>query len=286
MSQLTDYAENKIADFFRGQGLTLPANWYFAFGTAADDASFTEISVTGYARVAVARSLANFAGTQADGSTTASVGTSQHKTSNNVLIDFGTPSGSPVTATHVGLFDASTSGHCWVWYKRDNSISVGSSAAVSIAIGAAAFFVGLANGCSDYLANKFIDLFFRAQAFTWPATLYFAAYTAAPNNAGGGTEVAAIDYSRPSLVPSLTSLSGTQSAGSTTASTGTGGVILNNAVLNYPTPSSSWGSVLAEGIKDAATVGNLLFWGAISPKTVGIGAPLTHAISSISITIA
>jgi hypothetical protein len=76
----TDYAENKIADaLFRGQSLGAPASFYVGLSTTAcsDSSPGTEVSTsgTGYARVAVTSSLANWAGTQAAGSTTASSGT-------------------------------------------------------------------------------------------------------------------------------------------------------------------------------------------------------------------
>lgn len=77
---LTDFAENKLIDaVFRGQALGAPATFYVALFTTAcsDSAAGTEVSTigTGYARAAVTSSLANWAGTQAAGSTTASSGT-------------------------------------------------------------------------------------------------------------------------------------------------------------------------------------------------------------------
>jgi hypothetical protein len=281
MSQFTDFGENKLADFLRGQGLAaLAGSWFIALGSAASDSSFTEITVTGYARVGVSRSTANF------DNTAASSGTS-HKTANTNAIAFGTPSGANQTATHVGLFDASSGGNCWIWIPLDNPITVGSSATVTLAAGLLQMVVGLTSGCSDYLANALVDLLFRAVAYTWPATIYLAAYTVSPTNAGGGTEVPALDYARVALVPSLSTLSGTQSAGSTVASSGASGAISNNGTLAYPTATTSWGTVVAEGFKDASTAGNLLLYGPLgSPKTVGVTAPLTHAAGSIVITVA
>lgn len=286
MSQFTDYGENKIADFMRGLGLSLPGGWYFALGTAAADSSFTEIVVTGYSRTLISRAAASFDNTQKDLTTAASIGTS-HKTANTNAISFGSPSGSAVTATHVGLFDASSAGNCWIWLPLDASISVGGGAAVSIGAGLVAFVLGLSSGCSDYLANQLVDLIFRGLAFSWPATIYLAGYTVTPTNAGGGTEVAALDYSRVALVPSATSLSGTQAPGSTTASTGTGGVISNNAILAYPLATSAWGTVVAAAFLDAPSGGNLLLWGPLSAaKTVGTTAPLSFAAGTVAITIA
>ncbi len=82
---------------------------------ALNSGTFTEASYAGYNRVGVAASLANFAGTQGAGTTTASSGTSG-ETSNNLAVPFGAP-----TSTQAGLvvgiaqFDASTAGDEMDW---------------------------------------------------------------------------------------------------------------------------------------------------------------------------
>ena len=73
MSQLTDFAENKLADMARGQAWTLPANLFVGFASAATDNAVTELSGSGYARAAAPRALGTWAGTQAVGSTLASL---------------------------------------------------------------------------------------------------------------------------------------------------------------------------------------------------------------------
>lgn len=287
MSQMTDHMENKLADFARGQALTLPASWYFGLLSAASDASVTELSGTGYGRIARARSLANFAGTQGAGTTLASTGTS-HTTSNNAVVDWGTSGSAWGTATHVGVFDASSGGNCWMIFQLGAPMVIGSGAAVSIAAAGIVFTLGATGGLTDYAANKLIDLIFRAQAYTWPANLYAALFTAAPSNAGGGTEVSGGAYARAAIASSLAAWSGTQSAGSTVASSGTGGRISNNATLTYPAATASWGTVSHEGLYDAASAGNLMFWGALSAaRTVNAGGPAqSHPADTIAITLA
>lgn len=92
-------------------------------------------------------------------------------------------------------------------------------------------------------------------------TLYFALMTTAPTDAGGGVEVSGGNYSRVAVLCSLANLAGTQSAGSTTASTGTGGTTSNNTTLQYPTASASWGTVVAIAVYDRPTGGNLIDFG-------------------------
>ncbi len=273
MSQLTNYAENKLADMARGQGLTLPGSWYFGLASAASDSAVTELTGTGYAREAVARSLANFAGTQAAGSVLASSGTS-HATSNNGDVDFGNAGSAWGTASHLVLFDASTAGNAWMLFELETPLVIGNGDPVLFEAGSVAFTLGLAGGMSHYLANKLIDLIFRGQAYTWPASLYAALYTSATTGAGGGTEVSGGGYARPALTSSLAALSGTQAAGSTVASSGTGGRISNNAEITFAAaPSADWGDVTHGALRDAATLGNLMWHGALNaPKSIVAGA--------------
>lgn len=286
MSQFTNYGENKLADFFRGAGLTLPASWHIQALSAYSESSTTEVTTIGLSRVAVTRSLANWAGTQGDGSILASSGSS-HITSNNVAIDLGTATGS-ATIVGVGLFDASTGGNCWAVWEFESPLSVVSSDPVILEVGQLKFTLGLLGGVSNYLSNKLVDLLFRAQAYTYPASIFHALYTSAPSNAGGGTEVGGgVGYARAELVVSTTNISGTQSVGSTAASSGTAGRISNNIAVAHPAPSGSWGTVTYGGWHDASSAGNLLFWRTLSkPSTIGAGAlPPTYQADKAGFTI-
>lgn len=125
---------------------------------------------------------------------------------------------------------------------------------------------------SDYLENKIIDYVLRAQAFTAPATVYVALFTANPSDTGGGTEVSGGSYARVSVSSSLANWAGTQSAGSTTASTGTGGTTSNNGAITFAAPTANWGTITGMGVFDASTSGNLLFYSALTTnKTVNNG---------------
>jgi len=122
---------------------------------------------------------------------------------------------------------------------------------------------------SDYLENKLIDQIFRGQAFSFPATIYVALFTANPSDSGGGTEVSGGSYARVAVTGSLANWAGTQGAGTTTASTGTNGTTSNNNTITFPAPTANWGVVSGFGLFDAASAGNLLIWGALTvSKTV------------------
>jgi hypothetical protein len=289
MSNMTNFMENKLADFFRGQGLTLPTNWYLGLGSAASDGSFTELSGAGYARLTVPRSLVNFAGTQGAGTTLASTGTS-HETSNNIDLDWGSPSSDWGLASYVGFFDASTSGNCWMYVPITTlTLLLGSpSDPAVVAAGDLVMQMGFNTGCTDYLANKLIDLIFRAQAFSWPSSTWLALFTVAPTNGGAGTECSGSGYARQAIVSSLLEWSATNSPVSTAASSGTSGAIYNITAVTFDAPLGPWGTLVAAGLKDASTAGNLLFYGDLARLvTVNTGGtPPNAAAGEIELLVA
>jgi hypothetical protein len=140
---------------------------------------------------------------------------------------------------------------------------------------------------SDFLENKLIDQLFRGQTAPTTTTLYVGLLTAAPSDSGGGTEVSGGSYARVSVASSLANWAGTQAAASTVASSGTGGQTSNNAAITFPTPAATWGTVTHFGIYDAASAGNLLFWGALTiSKTINQADTVTFPAASLSITFA
>lgn len=141
---------------------------------------------------------------------------------------------------------------------------------------------------SNYLENNLIDFILRGQSFTPPATVYVALFTVAPSDSGGGTEVSGGSYARVGVTSSLANWAGTQSAGSTTASSGTGGATSNNNAITFADPTANWGSIVAVGLFDASSGGNLLFHGSLTtPKTVNDGDPgPVFAAGELDITLA
>lgn len=123
---LTDYAENKIYDaLLRGQALGNPATWHVALSTSlrSDSAAPVEPAGNGYARVAVAASLANFSGTQAAGSTVASTGT-DGTGENNVVITFPTSTGAWGNIQSVWFMDALAAGNGWISIDLNSPLNV------------------------------------------------------------------------------------------------------------------------------------------------------------------
>lgn len=140
-----------------------------------------------------------------------------------------------------------------------------------------------AQALSDYVENKSIDLLLRAQAWTAPSTINVGLSTAACSDSSIGTEVTGGSYARVAVTASLANWAGTQSAGSTSASSGTGGQTSNNAAVTFPTPSAGWGTVTHFFLHDGT---NLLVCQALTTsKTINSGDSVSFAIGAITLTL-
>lgn len=124
---------------------------------------------------------------------------------------------------------------------------------------------------SDYLENAILNATLRGQAWTAPATVYLALYTADPTDAKTGTEVSGGAYVRQAI----------------TFNAPVNGVAISSPDVLFPIASASWGTVTHIGILDASTVGNLLYHGALTnTKTIASADQLKIAAGDVSITLA
>jgi hypothetical protein len=143
-----------------------------------------------------------------------------------------------------------------------------------------------AQALSDYAENATVDALFRGQSLGAPATLYFGLSTTACSDSSFGTEVTGGSYARKDVTASLANFAGTQSAGSTTASTGTGGQTSNNAAITFVTPTAGWGTVTHWFIADASTSGNIWICDDLTTsKTINSGDSVSFAIAAMTITL-
>ncbi|GBL46223.1 phage protein [Sulfuriferula multivorans] len=139
---------------------------------------------------------------------------------------------------------------------------------------------------TDFAENKIVDATLRAQAIGTPVTWYVALYTVCPTDSTAGTEVTGGSYARVAVTAGLAAWAGTQAAGSTVASSGTGGTTSNNAVITFPTPTAGWGTVVCWGITDAATAGNLWIYAALTiSKTINTGDAVSFAAGAATFQI-
>lgn len=126
----------------------------------------------------------------------------------------------------------------------------------------------MAGNISNYLENKLLDHFLGTTSYTMPGAVYVALYTVAPSDAGGGTEVTGGSYAR-------------QSAAFSAASSGATSNSSNIDFANMPSCT-----VVAIGVHDALTSGNLLVWGTLTAnKSLDSGDTLRIASGDLDISI-
>ena len=121
---------------------------------------------------------------------------------------------------------------------------------------------------TDSLENELIDFLIRGQTYTPPANWYIGLLTAAPSDSAAGTEVTGGSYARVAVASSMANWAGTQGAGTTVASTGTGGTTSNNNAITFPAPTANWGTVTNFGFYDAASGGTLKIHAALTTPRV------------------
>lgn len=125
---------------------------------------------------------------------------------------------------------------------------------------------------SNYLEDALINAVLRNTSYSSPATVYLALYTSNPDEGDTGTELSGNGYSRQSIAFNAPS----------------NGAATNNGDVAFTASGGNFGTVTHIGIFDAATTGNLLFYGALTAsKTVNDGETLTFADGSgVTVTLA
>lgn len=112
-------------------------------------------------------------------------------------------------------------------------------------------------GLSDYAEEAILDDIFNISSWTKPASMYVALLTAAPSDAGGGTEVSGNAYARVQVTNDGTTWSRSAST------------VSNGVAITFPSPSpSGWGTVTHVALYDAASSGNLICWAALTSNLV------------------
>ena len=133
---------------------------------------------------------------------------------------------------------------------------------------------------SNYLENKVLNHVFGGTSYSAPATLYVGVFTTAASDTDLGTEVSGGSYARQSVAMTVSGTSPTQAA--------------NNAAIEFPEATASWGTITYAGIFDASTGGNMLAWAQLTdpidavtplPKTITTGDILRIAPGNIKVTL-
>ena len=84
-----------------------------------------------------------------------------------------------------------------------------------------------------------------------PTAWYLGLFTAAPGEAGGGTELSGSGYARQSITFTVS-----------------GNNASNNAAIEFPTASGSWGTITPGAVFDASTSGNMIAYASLTASKV------------------
>lgn len=128
---------------------------------------------------------------------------------------------------------------------------------------------------SDYLEQKLLDHLFGLAAYTAPATMYLALFTALTSGETPTvTEAAGGSYARVAITNDAT---GWSRASNT---------VTNDNILTFTTATGSQGTVTHWGLYDASSGGNLLIYGELpSPTAIVNGTTFRVAAGQLSITL-
>ena len=127
-------------------------------------------------------------------------------------------------------------------------------------------------GFSNDAEGKVLDHIFKLAAYTQP-TLYVGVSTADPGEDGATlAEPSGNAYAR---------------VATTAASWGrTGAEVSNAAQLAFPEATGSWGSLTHFAVFDAATAGNIVFYGALTTaKAIAANETLRFPIGNLTFTL-
>ena len=134
----------------------------------------------------------------------------------------------------------------------------------------------MAGSMADYLENAVLLHVTKGTAYTQPTHLYLALYTAAPTDAGGGTEVPNTNAYVRQIVDAWT-----VSATSPTQAQ-------NTNLITFPAATpAGWGTIVAWGLLDALAsgAGNLLWWGDGLSQLIGINGVAEFLANAITLTL-
>ena len=123
------------------------------------------------------------------------------------------------------------------------------------------------------LSNTFetttLQWLFTNTSVTRPTSWHLALYTVAPGEGGGGTECSGTSYARQSFTMTVS-----------------GDTATNAANIEYAVAGSSWGTLVAVGVFDAATSGNLIAYGNLTAsKTIDTGDVFRVPAGDLDITL-
>jgi hypothetical protein len=122
---------------------------------------------------------------------------------------------------------------------------------------------------TNYLSNALANAVVRNTSYTSPTSVYCALYSTAPTASTSGTELSGSGYSRQVV----------------TFNAPSAGVATSNIAVTFGNATANWSPVVAVGIVNASTSGNLLYFNTVSTQNVLSGQSLTIGSGNITVTM-
>lgn len=263
MGSLSNYAETALVNHVCGTAYTPAATIYLALATgdptdAGTGASMSEVANSGsYARKAITFGAANSRAVAQSGTVT-----------------FDQASGAWGTISHWAIVDSGThgAGNMLAYGALDTNKSVVSGNTPSVASGQVTVTAS-AGGFATAAVHKLLDLMFRNQAYSQPAT-YVALTTATISDstvAGSMSEVSGGDYAR----VLVNKVGGASPAWNSVAN----GATDNANAVTFTTASASWGTVVASALVSSSSGAGDVLWydNAVADQAVASGDTVQFA---------
>ena len=122
---------------------------------------------------------------------------------------------------------------------------------------------------SDTFETTTLKWLLTADAVTRPTAWYIGLFTAAPSDAGGGTEVSGGSYARKSV-----------------AFTVSGNLATNSAAVEFDVATADWGIITSVAVFDAVSGGNMIAYATLTAsKTISNGDVLRVPANDLDITM-
>ena len=122
---------------------------------------------------------------------------------------------------------------------------------------------------SDTFETTTLKWLLTADAVTRPTAWYIGLFTAAPSDAGGGTEVSGGSYARKSV-----------------AFTVSGNLATNSAAVEFDVATADWGIITSVAVFDAVSGGNMIAYATLTAsKTIANGDVLRIPLNELDITM-
>ena len=136
------------------------------------------------------------------------------------------------------------------------------------------------SAASNYLENKVLDHVLRVASYSQPSGLHLALFTNTSGNAAANLEAG-------TLTDEISTSGTAYGRKAVTFAAASSGSSATSATVTFDTATANWGTISHVAVMDAATSGNVLFWGAVTTaKTIETGDTFQVSTGNLTISLA